>query len=76
MTVNLKRYADLVRCSPLSECPEWGKCARSLPADPSQRTRPRFEHFGPPPAVEGAKCRHLIQLPGLKQGEEEEEVKS
>lgn len=60
--LNYKQYADLVRCSPLSECPEWGRCARSLPADPSQHIKPRFEHFGPPP-VEGKKCPKLIRLP-------------
>ena len=69
MTIYLKQYADVVRCAPMSECPEWGKCVRSLPADPSQHTKPRFEHFGPPPVESGRKCNHLIRLPAGKQGE-------
>ena len=60
MGIKYSMYADVVRCSPLSECSEWGKCARSLPAGPSLRTV-RFEHFGPP-YKQGAKCPHLIRL--------------
>lgn len=66
MSITFKQYADLVRCSPTSECGQWGLCARSLPADPSHRIKPRFEHFGPP-YKQGTKCPHLIRLPKLRE---------
>jgi hypothetical protein len=60
--INYKQFADVVRCAPVSECSMWEQCARAIPADPSQRVKPRFQHFGPPP-VEGARCPSFIRIP-------------
>jgi hypothetical protein len=66
--INYCQYADVVRCAPVSECPVWGQCARSIPADPTSRVKPRFQHFGPPP-VEGARCPSFIRIPTTNQSE-------
>lgn len=58
MSLVMATTPGLVLCAPLAECAMWGRCARSLPADPLSRTQAAFRHFGPRP--DGQRCGAFI----------------